>query len=139
MGRARDGTRLFSWAAPRATLIPMPLDRFLRLLLVLSLPASALGLAGGRQQLQPQASVSQTVGPGIGAPTQSLPTPIHDEATCPFCQAAIFPPCTPPAVSVPLALLGMARVDHPSTDAQVLHSTAHRLAESRAPPVFRIV
>jgi hypothetical protein len=117
----------------------MPLDRFLRLLLLLFLPASSLGLAGGRHQLQPQTSASQTVGPGISGPAQSLPTPVHDEATCPFCQAAIFPPCAPAAVSVPPALLGTVREDHVATDALVFHSTAHRLADSRAPPALRIV
>jgi len=117
----------------------MPLDRFARLLLILLLPAASLGVAGGGRRQEPQASASQTVGPHISAPTQSLPIPAHNEATCPFCQAAIFPPCTPTAVSVPLELLGLVREDHLSTDPQVLHSTAHRLAESRAPPVLRIV
>ena len=116
----------------------MSLER-LGLLLFLLLPATSLGLAGATRQLQPQASASQTVGPRISAPTQSLPVPAHNEATCPFCQAAIFPPCAPTAVSVPLELLGMVREDHLSADAQVLHSTAHRLAESRAPPALRIV
>jgi len=117
----------------------MSSERFLRLLLLLFLPAWSLGVAGGGHRLQPEASVPQAVGPRISGPTQSLPTPVHDEATCAFCQAAIFPPCTPAAVSVPAALLGMVRDDHVSTDAQVPHSTAHRLAESRAPPALRIV
>ena len=116
----------------------MSLER-LGLLLFLLLPATSLGLAGTTRQLQPQASASQTVGPHISAPTQSLPTPVHDEATCAFCQAAIFPPCAPATVSVPAGLLGMVREDLVSIDAQVPHSTAHRLAESRAPPALRIV
>ena len=33
--------------------------------------------------------------PPSATPRQSLPTPVHDEATCAFCQAAIFPPCAP--------------------------------------------
>ena len=117
----------------------MPFDRFLRLLLLLVLPASSLGVAAGGPRLQPEVLVSQAVGPRISAPTQSLPTPVHDEATCAFCQAAIFPPCAPATVSVPAGLLGMVREDLVSIDAQVPHSTAHRLAESRAPPALRIV
>lgn len=117
----------------------MPFERFLWLLLLLLLPASSLGVAGGGHRQQPEAVVSQAVGPRISAPTQSLPTPVHDEATCAFCQAAIFPPCTPATVSVPAALLGMVREDHVATHAQAPRSSAHRLAESRAPPALRIV
>jgi hypothetical protein len=110
----------------------MPLSRLLPLLLCLALPIASLGLVGGEHRLQHQTSVSQPVGPRIGVPTQSLPMPVHDETTCPFCQAAIFPPCTPVAAAVPLEY-------HLTADAQVPHSTPHRLAESRAPPALQIV
>jgi hypothetical protein len=76
--------------------------------------------------------------PHIGPPTQSLPTPVHNEATCAFCQAAIFPPCTPAAVRVPEAALGMVREDLVSPDARLPHTEARRLADSRAPPTLRI-
>ena len=113
----------------------MRTGRFLRLLLLLLLPAS-LGLAGGAEhRVQSETRFPQAVGPRISAPTQSLPTPVHDEATCAFCQAAIFPPCTPCTVSVPAALLETVRETVVSPDARIPHAAeARRLAESRAPP-----
>jgi hypothetical protein len=117
----------------------MPFERFLRLMLILLLPASSLRPVSAGHRVQPETSVPQVVGPRISGPTQSLPTPVHNEATCAFCQAATFPPCTPTAVSMPAAILGMVQDEHVVTDTQVPHSTAHRLAESRAPPAFRIV
>lgn len=117
----------------------MSLARVVRLLLLLVLPALALGVAAGGPHHPSEVPAVRAVTATISAPTQSLPRPVHNEATCAFCQAGIFPPCTPTTVSVPMALLGLVRVDHVSVDAQVPHTTAHRLAESRAPPAFRIV
>jgi hypothetical protein len=119
----------------------MRTGRLLRLLLVVLLPAT-LGLAGGGPHWA--RSVAAPIpfgptGPRIGPPTQSLPTPVHDEATCAFCQAAIFPPCMPAAVRVPEAVLGMLREDLVSPDARIPHTEARRLADSRAPPTLRIV
>ena len=119
----------------------MRTGRLIRLLLVLLLPAT-LGLAGGGPHWARSLATPipfGVTGPRIGPPTQSLPTPVHDEATCAFCQAAIFPPCTPAAVRVPEAALGMVREDLVSLDARIPHTHARRLADSRAPPTLRIV
>lgn len=98
--------------------------RQLSLLLLILLPA-IFGYAGGaavgsgRQPaaVQPHAS-------SISAPRQSLPVPVHDEATCAFCQAALFPPCTP--ATVPVA-------------ADLPHAVAERFLslEARLPALFR--
>lgn len=119
----------------------MRTGRLLRLLLVVLLPAT-LGLAGGGPHWARSVAAPipfGATGPRIGPPTQSLPTPVHDEATCAFCQAAIFPPCKPAAVRIPEAALGMVREDLVSPDAQIPHTEARRLADSRAPPTLRIV
>jgi len=119
----------------------MRTGRLLRLLLVLLLPAS-LALVGGEEdsvQSGAPPALMGIAGPHIGPPTQSLPTPVHDEATCAFCQAAIFPPCAPAAVRVPESALGMVREDLVSPDARMPHADARRLAHSRAPPTLRIV
>jgi hypothetical protein len=137
-GRWRAG---FPPGADWGTLLLMRTRRLLRLLFVLFLPVS-LGLAGSgprwvRSDVTPIPFAA--AGPRIGPPTQTLPSPVHDEATCAFCQAAIFPPCKPTAVRVPEAALGMVREDHVSPDARVPHTNALRLTESRAPPKLRIV
>jgi hypothetical protein len=113
----------------------MPTGRLLRLLLVLLLPV-LLGRAGGvEQRIQHDPALDR---PSISPPTQSLPAPVHDEATCAFCQTATFPPCTPAAAPVPEAGLGMVREDLVSPDARIPHTYARRLADSRAPPTLRI-
>ncbi|MGH7497576.1 MAG: hypothetical protein ACREL3_01860 [Gemmatimonadales bacterium] len=112
--------------------------RFLRLLFLL-LPATLGWAAGVGAQPVDMAAISPQVGPSISAPRQSLPIPVHNEATCGFCQAAIFPPCTPPTVSVPADLFGIVHEVLLSPDARIPYSTARRLASSRAPPTLRIV
>jgi hypothetical protein len=114
----------------------MPAGRIIRLLLVLILSASLGGAV--RVAHLPDASVDAT-GPTLSPPTQSLPPLAHDEATCGFCQAATFPPCTPYTVSVPAALLETVRERIVSPEARLPHTEARRLAESRAPPQLRIV
>ena len=111
----------------------MRIGRLLRLLL-LALPL-ALGVAAGAEH--PPIPTGDSA-PTIGTPRESLPTPVHNEATCAFCQAAIFPPCTPAAVRVPEAALGMVREDLVSPDARLPHADARRLADSRAPPTLRV-
>ncbi|HEY8257195.1 MAG TPA: hypothetical protein VIG08_06025 [Gemmatimonadales bacterium] len=110
--------------------------RLLRLLLLLLLPA-ALGLAGGRgAEVRAEGAPFHTVGPTVSPPTQSLPTPVHDEATCAFCQAAIFSPCPPAAAPIPVALTGTVADRIVSPDARTPHTATRRLAESRAPPAL---
>ena len=111
----------------------MPLGRFLRLLL-LALPA-VLGLAGGMDR--PAAGPDAV--PTISSPRESLPQPVHNEATCAFCQAAIFPPCAPQPASVSVAFERVIRLECPAPDARAPHVASHRPASSRAPPTLRSV
>ena len=108
--------------------------RALRLLL-LALPI-ALGVAAGADQPRPVVSES---GFTISAPRESLPTPVHDEATCAFCQAAIFPPCAPQPTNVVVAALGLVRQERVTVDAVTPRFTTHRQTSSRAPPTLRAV
>jgi hypothetical protein len=75
----------------------------------------------------------------LSAPRQSLPPPVHDEATCAFCQAAIFPPCAPQPVAVSLELLGLVRREQAPADAVAPQFTTHRRTSSRAPPSLRSI
>ena len=112
--------------------------RALRLLL-LALPAM-LGLAAGTG-IQP--AVGPAPGPPavstVGTPREQLPRPVHNEATCAFCQAAIFPPCAPQPADVSLGERGVVLRERPAPDARVPHFVSHRSASSRAPPALRFV
>lgn len=118
----------------RFTFHLMRLGRLARLLL-LALPL-VLGLAGGVEQppLSPVDALST-----IGTPRESLPVPVHDEATCAFCQAAIFPPCAPHPTSVWIESAGLVRRERASADVVAPPFTSHRPTSSRAPPSLRSV
>jgi hypothetical protein len=108
--------------------------RLLRLLL-LALPV-LLGLAAGTDHRpSTEADGVATIGP----PRQSLPTPVHNEATCAFCQAAIFPPCAPHPADVSIIASAPVREDRVASGDRLPHFTSHRPASSRAPPSLRIV
>jgi hypothetical protein len=107
--------------------------RLLRLLL-LALPV-LLGLAAGTDHRPAVADAVAT----ISAPRQSLPTPVHNEATCAFCQAAIFPPCAPHPADVSITASALVREDRVAPSDRLPHFTSHRPASSRAPPALRIV
>jgi hypothetical protein len=108
--------------------------RLLRLLL-LALPV-LLGLAAGTDH-RPVAEADGVA--TIGTPRQSLPTPVHNEATCAFCQAAIFPPCAPHPADVSITASAVVREEHVAAGQRLPHFTSHRQASSRAPPALRIV
>jgi hypothetical protein len=109
--------------------------RCLLRLLLLALPV-LLGLAAGTDH-RPATDAGGVA--TIGTPRQSLPTPIHDEATCAFCQAAIFPPCAPHPADVSITGSALVREDRAGAAGRVPHFTSHRPASSRAPPALRIV
>ena len=120
-------------AALLPTFPPMRSRCLLRLLL-LALPV-LLGLAAGTDHRPAVPDAIAT----IGTPRQSLPTPVHDEATCAFCQAAIFPPCAPHPTDVSIIASAVVREDHVAPADRLPHFTSHRPASSRAPPSLRIV
>jgi hypothetical protein len=82
-----------------------------------------------------------TVGPRtdlltISSPRQSLPTPVHDEATCAFCQAALFPPCIAHAPAVlPEFAARVCRIAL-TPEERILHLVSNRPVSSRAPPTL---
>jgi hypothetical protein len=127
-----------------ATLLPLDVmgpRRLVRLLLLL-LP---IGLIGGHFTRAPSETgiglAPVSFGPSvfISTPRQSLPTPVHDEATCAFCQAAAFAPHTGgPTAGVPL-VTGSETYHAPARDERLTHSTSSRPPRSRAPPSLRDV
>jgi hypothetical protein len=116
------------------TFPPMPIGRVFRLFL-LALPL-AVGLAAGTE---PSVTAPLLAGSTIGTPRESLPPPAHDEATCAFCQAAIFPPCAPQPTGVSIESGGLIRHERPAPQTATPHSTSHRPASSRGPPPLRSV
>ena len=114
------------------TFRPMPARR---LLLLLTLPL-LLGLAAGMGHRPAADAVGIST---IGTRGQSLPTPVHNEATCAFCQAAIFPPCAPQPADVSITPSALVREDRVASGDRLPHFTTHRPASSRAPPSLRIV
>jgi hypothetical protein len=104
-------------------------------LVLLALPF-LLGLAAGADHRQ---VVAADVAATISARRQSLPTPVHNEATCAFCQAAIFPPCAPRPADVSITASALMREDRVAPGDRLPHFTSHRPASSRAPPSLRIV
>ena len=106
-----------------------------RLLLLLTLPL-LLGLAAGTGHRPAADAVGIST---IGTPRQSLPTPVHNEATCAFCQAAIFPPCAPQPADVSITASALVREVRVAAGDRLPHFTSHRPASSRAPPSLRIV
>jgi len=126
----------------------MPFGQLLRRLLV-AIPA-ALGMAAGTSAPGAAApSVPAEVAPAPGGPLvapdqpvlrmpgQSLPVPVHNEATCAFCQAAIFSPCAPQATGVSIEATCLVRHERAAPQAARPHSTSHRPTRSRAPPPLR--
>ncbi|HEV7366421.1 MAG TPA: hypothetical protein VGN76_11295 [Gemmatimonadales bacterium] len=72
----------------------------------------------------------------ISAPRQSLPIPVHDEATCAFCQAAAFAPHNPGNAAAPVLALGPERRETLSQTHQVISAASARPPRSRGPPAL---
>jgi len=112
----------------------MSLGRGFRLL-VLAL-AVVLGRAGG---MEPAPAAQPLANSTISAPRESLPAPVHNEATCAFCQAAMFAPCASAPATVSVGEQGLEYCVQPAPDARAPHATTHRTTSSRAPPALRSV
>jgi hypothetical protein len=107
----------------------------LLLLLLTAIP----GLLGAASRMPDHPPPSSAPGPSISSPRESLPAPKHNEATCPFCQAALFPPCAPTSAAVLLAPAASIRQAVPVPDTRVRHVVTARPPSSRAPPTLRFV
>jgi hypothetical protein len=122
----------WTWAAESLTLRTMRAVRLSGpLLLALLL---MVGLARGAAH--PPLALAPSLAT-ISAPRESLPQPVHDEATCAFCQAAIFPPCAPQPAGISLGEQGLERFEQPAPDPHLPNFTSRRPASSRAPPSLR--
>ncbi len=113
----------------------------MRLLRLLGLLAFALSFAAGPLRVESFAAPSAAAAPStdlvsISARRESLPAPVHDEATCAFCQAALFPPCVGHAPAIlPEISTRVCRIVL-TPDEQILHVVSHRPVSSRAPPTL---
>ena len=104
--------------------------RPLQLLLLFLL---AFALSGTETQSSP-APVRADAANVISAPRESLPPPVHNEATCAFCQAAIFAPHAGGTGDVLPLVWGTEQSTHLSYDESVTHADSSRPPRSRAPP-----
>jgi hypothetical protein len=75
--------------------------------------------------------------PVISAPRQSLPPPVHDDATCAFCQAAAFAPHAAAPADGFILFRAAEQRETLSLEVSLTHSGLARPPRSRAPPVFR--
>ena len=75
----------------------------------------------------------------VSSPRESLPLPVHDEATCAFCQAASFAPHTSKAVGTLAIDAGDEQRVNFSQHTHLAPSGSARPPRSRAPPVIRSV
>jgi hypothetical protein len=75
----------------------------------------------------------------ISSPRESLPVPVHDEATCAFCQAAAFAPHSSRAVSALVVDAGNEQRIHLTQENRLTPSASASPTRSRAPPFLRFV
>ena len=73
----------------------------------------------------------------ISGPRESLPLPVHDEATCAFCQAAAFAPHAGHAGAVLPIIWGSEHQTVLSYDDRLTHTGSARPPRSRGPPVLQ--
>jgi len=72
----------------------------------------------------------------ISSRRESLPRPVHDEATCAFCQAAAFAPHAGHAGAVLPVVWGSEHHTVLSYDDCLTHYGSARPPRSRAPPIL---
>ena len=72
----------------------------------------------------------------VSAPRQSLPVPVHDEATCAFCQAAAFAPHNSGSGAALVLTLGPERRESLSQNHRINRAESSRPPRSRAPPAL---
>jgi hypothetical protein len=75
----------------------------------------------------------------ISSPRESLPVPVHDEATCAFCQAAAFAPHASQPVGTLVLDAGDERLVQLAQNDSPAFSASASPARSRAPPILRSV
>ena len=73
----------------------------------------------------------------ISSPRETLPLPVHDEATCAFCQAAAFAPHAGHTGGILPIVWGSEHQTLLSYDDRLTHDGAVRTPRSRDPPTLQ--
>jgi hypothetical protein len=107
------------------------------LLLSLLLPLLMAGVGPGPTPPASFSLVAPGPAPFISAPRQSIPAPVHDEATCAFCQAAAFAPHAGHAGGILPVVWGTEHQTVLSYDDRLTHDGAVRSPRSRDPPTLQ--
>src|SRR5439155_16342599 len=97
------------------------------------------GPLGAASRMPDQPPPSSAPVASISSPRESLPAPEHNEATCPFCQGALFPPCAPVSAAVLLASAASIRQAVSVPDTRIRPVVTARPPCSRAAPTLRSV
>jgi hypothetical protein len=84
------------------------------------------------------ASWAEAPVPIISAPRQSLPHPVHDEATCAFCQAAAFAPHASAQADALILLQSAEQHETLSFEVSLPHAGLASPPRSRAPPILPV-
>ena len=84
------------------------------------------------------ASWAEASGPVISAPRESLPQPVHDEATCAFCQAAAFAPHASAQTNALILFQTAEQHETLSFEVSLPHSGLASPPRSRAPPLLPV-
>jgi hypothetical protein len=103
-----------------------------------ALPLLLVGLALGLKPPGPPAGHLAASSPSfISSPRESLPLPVHDEATCAFCQAAAFAPHAGHTGGILPVVWGTEHETVLSYDDCLTHDGAVRSPRSRDPPTLQ--
>ena len=97
-------------------------------------------LVGFGQSAAPDVGITaESLGPAvyISGPRQSVPQPVHNEATCAFCQAVAFTPHVAQGSTRLPERLSVESPEHLSSDDRLIHSGLSAPPNSRAPPLLR--
>jgi hypothetical protein len=108
-------------------------------LLSLLFPLLLAGL--GQRPVPSTCLTAERLGPAVfvSAPTQSIPQPVHNEATCAFCQAVAFAPHAADSGDRLPEAAGREYREHISSEDRLTHSQSSSPPRSRGPPVLRSV
>jgi len=107
--------------------------------LITALSASVHLAPSPRAVPLPNAAPTTAPATVVSTPQESLPAPVHDEATCAFCQAAVFAPHAGQPVGSLTLDDGNGRLVQLAHDDSPAFSASASPARSRAPPILRSV
>jgi hypothetical protein len=97
------------------------------------------GAAAGTEYSVPFAAAPSAPSVFFSAPRQSLPVPVHDEATCAFCQAAAFAPHSASAGDALPLVSTDEQIEIIVGEYRITHFYSSSPPRSRAPPSLQHV